>query len=657
MYINGTSSGTINSSSLLRFGGLATGLDTDSIIKQLMDAERAPLTRLYQNNQLLEWRKDGYREMTNLLRGFRDEFFDILTATTNMTSPSAYKKFTVSSSEPTIVTATANSDAVETPHSITQITSLASAATVSSTAGIVLNLTGTGPANTDFSDGNNKISLTLDGVTKTVAVQAMDYAGDFAALKTDLQSAIDSAFGAGKITVNQAGGTFTFAAANAKLTLSNASTNNALDHFNIASGSSNRLNLSAKLNDLSAVIGLTFDGSNNVVFKINNQTFTFNKDTDTLNDVISTVNNNSSAGVTMQYSTVTGKFTLTAKQKGAGETLNIENVGGNLFGAGGVLNFDSVGNVTSVTNGKVTAGNDASFTLDGTTLTRNDNTFTIDGIKYSLLDTYNVPLDPVKSITITPSKDVDAVYDNIKAFVDKYNDVISQINDKLKQKKYKGYLPLTDEQKSEMKDTDVTNWEKRARSGLLRYDSILQSAVEKMRQAVYDSITGVTGTLKSIGIDTTSDYTQGGKLVIDETKLRDAITNNPDQVQAIFSKTSTSVPSYSATLSAADRNTRYREEGIANRLYDIIQDNIRTTRDSSGKKGFLIEKAGLIGDSTESLNLIETDIRRNNDAINDLIIRLNKKENAYYRKFTALEEYVSQMNAQSAWLAQQFSGN
>jgi flagellar hook-associated protein 2 len=178
-----------------------------------------------------------------------------------------------------------------------------------------------------------------------------------------------------------------------------------------------------------------------------------------------------------------------------------------------------------------------------------------------------------------------------------------------------------------------------------------------MRRAVYDTINDVTGTLKSIGIDTSSDYTERGKLIIDETKLRNAITNNPDQVQAIFSKTSTSVPSYSATLSAADRNTRYREEGIANRLSDIIQDNIRTTRDSGGKKGILIEKAGLIGDSTELLNLIDKDIRSNNDAINDLIIRLNKKETAYYRKFTALEEYVSQMNAQSAWLAQQFSGN
>lgn len=649
MFIGGTSS-TTTASNLLRIGGLATGLDTDNIIKQLMNVERAPLNRLYQKNQLLEWKKDDYRDITNLLRGFRDDFFDILTAKTNMTSASTYKKFTVTSSDSSVVTATANADAVESPRTISQITSLASAATVSSTSGIVLNLTGTGPANTDFSDGNNQISLTLDGVTKTVAVQAINYAGDFAGLRTDLQSAIDSAFGAGKIAVAQAGGTFSFTAANSRLTLSDASAQNALDHFNIASGSSNRLDLSAKLTDLQSVLGLTFDGSNNVEFKINNQTFTFNKDTKSLNDVISTVNNNSLAGVTMQYSTVTGKFTFTAKQKGAGETLNIENVGGNLFGAGGVLKFDSVGNITSVTNGKVATGTDASFKLDGVNLTRNDNTFTIDGITYNLKATFNDPLNP---ITITPSKDVDSVYNSIKAFVDKYNDIISQINDKLTEKKYKGYLPLTDEQKAEMKDTDIENWEKRAKSGLLRSDSIVQSAVDKMRQAIYDTINDVTGTLKSIGIDTSADYTERGKLIIDETKLREAIANNPDQVQQLFSKKSTSVPLYSASLSAVERNTRYREEGIAFRLYDIIQDNIRTV----GEKGVLLQKAGIVGDSTEFNNLIDKDIKSNNDAINDLIVRLNAKETAYYRKFTALERYVSQMNAQSSWLSQQFSGS
>jgi len=277
MYINGISNSTANLN-MLRFSGLATGLDTDTIVKQLMDVEMLPLTRLYQKNQLLEWKKDGYREMTNLLRGFQDDFLDLLSAKANMTSASTYKKFTVSSTD-SAVTATANSDAVEYPHTITQIASLASAASVSSTSGVVVNLTGTGAADTNFSDGNNQISINLDGVTKTVAVQAIDYAGDYTALQTDLQSAIDNAFGAGKITVSHAGGTFTFDAVNSKLTLSNASSNNALDNFNIASVSSNRLSLATKLTDLQSVLGLTFDGSGNVVFKINDQTFSFNKDT------------------------------------------------------------------------------------------------------------------------------------------------------------------------------------------------------------------------------------------------------------------------------------------------------------------------------------------------------------------------------------------
>lgn len=655
MNVSGVSN-TITNSNMLRIGGLATGLDTDSIIKQLMDAERIPLNKLYQQEQLLEWKRDDYRDMTNLMRGFRDDFFDILTAKTNMTSPTTYKKYDVTSSDPATVTATASSSAVEAAHTITQITSLASAATVSGTSGVVLNITGSAAANTDFSSGNNQFNITLDGITRTVAVQSIDYAGNYAALATDLQSSIDSAFGSGKISVSQAGGIFSLNATNSQVTVSNAATNNGLANFNIASGSSNRVNLGAKLADLQSVIGLNFDGSGNVVFKINNQQFSFNKDTSTLSDVINAVNSNSNAAATMQYSSVTGKFSLTAKQTGAGETLNVENVGGNLFGTGSVLNFDAVGNFTSVTNGKVTAGNDAAFILDGVALTRSSNNFAIDGITYNLNATFNNPLDPTKSIKITLSKDVDTVFDNIKAFVDRYNDVISQINSKLTEKRYRDYAPLTDEQKSQMKDSDIQLWEDKAKSGLLNSDDILQNIVDKMRSAVYDVVDGVSGTLKSIGIDTSKDYTERGKLVIDETKLRDAIQNNPDQVEAIFSQTSTSVPVYSATLTAAQRSTRYKEEGIANRLSDIIQDNIRTIRDNNGKKGVLIEKAGLIGDSTEFNNLMDNDIKDTNDAINEMIVRLNDKETRYYQQFTALEQYVSQMNSQSAWLAQSFGG-
>ncbi|HOJ12580.1 MAG TPA: flagellar cap protein FliD N-terminal domain-containing protein, partial [Clostridiales bacterium] len=37
---------------------MATGLDTDKIVSDLMKVERIPLDRLYQRKQIAEWRRD-----------------------------------------------------------------------------------------------------------------------------------------------------------------------------------------------------------------------------------------------------------------------------------------------------------------------------------------------------------------------------------------------------------------------------------------------------------------------------------------------------------------------------------------------------------------------------------------------------------------------
>lgn len=61
----------------LRIGGLASGMDLDSIVKDLMKAERIPLDKLKQDKQLLEWKQEDYREINKALFDFRDEVFDL----------------------------------------------------------------------------------------------------------------------------------------------------------------------------------------------------------------------------------------------------------------------------------------------------------------------------------------------------------------------------------------------------------------------------------------------------------------------------------------------------------------------------------------------------------------------------------------------------
>lgn len=88
-----------------RIGGLASGMDIDSIVEKLMSAEKAPLNKLYQQQQKYEWERDAYREINTALSSFDDFLFDNYRLSSNF-----YKK-TVASSNSNLVTATATSAA------------------------------------------------------------------------------------------------------------------------------------------------------------------------------------------------------------------------------------------------------------------------------------------------------------------------------------------------------------------------------------------------------------------------------------------------------------------------------------------------------------------------------------------------------------------
>jgi flagellar hook-associated protein 2 len=165
--------------------------------------------------------------------------------------------------------------------------------------------------------------------------------------------------------------------------------------------------------------------------------------------------------------------------------------------------------------------------------------------------------------------------------------------------------------------------------------------------------------MANIGISTSSYLDNGNitvneKLTVDETKLRAALTANPDRVIAMFTQQSTTA--YSPDNTSAQSTTRYNENGTLYRLDDILSDYVRTTRNAAGQKGILLEKAGIINDMSDFNNSIQFLINDKDTAINDLTDKLKIKEDAYYRQFSAMETALNRMNSQSSWISQQFGG-
>jgi flagellar hook-associated protein 2 len=187
--------------------------------------------------------------------------------------------------------------------------------------------------------------------------------------------------------------------------------------------------------------------------------------------------------------------------------------------------------------------------------TRKNNEFTINGTTFTLQGTTDV------ETTVNVMHDGDAVFQSIKSFIEKYNEIIDKINTKLTEQRYRDYPPLTNEQKKEMSEDEIKLWEEKAKSGTLRSDSLLRSVLDKMRFAWSSPVKAADSKLDQMteyGIETGS-YFEGGKLYIkDEARLKQAINENPDEVLKFFTNSS----------------QNFEEQGVAQRLYNILSDSM-----------------------------------------------------------------------------------
>ncbi len=88
-----------------------------------------------------------------------------------------------------------------------------------------------------------------------------------------------------------------------------------------------------------------------------------------------------------------------------------------------------------------------------------------------------------EEISFSLSGDTEDSFNKIKAFIDDYNKLVDELQKKLSEKKYRNYEPLTEEQKKEMKESDIKLWEEKAQSGILRNDSDIQNMLSSLRRA------------------------------------------------------------------------------------------------------------------------------------------------------------------------------
>jgi flagellar hook-associated protein 2 len=458
----------------------------------------------------------------------------------------------------------------------------------------------------------------------TLGTDAMLSSGVYTAFKVGLSGAMKEAVGitanseasAGKVIINK----ITQLASGAK-----AESSNRISQNGQQLSESNQVSLG----DLQFANDLFQEGSD-ISFAINGETFTFDKNT-TLQQMLTTVND-SAAGVTMTYSRLSDGFSITTKGMGVEEELTIQNISGNAFGAAGAFGIDEY------MGANTQKGQNSVAYINGIRVERAVNTFRIDGIQYTLnyttgaesqteidsgkLDATDPTNDPANYINVTLTKDIDSAYNKIKSFIDGYNAMIKKLNDLLVEKKDSKYFALTEEEKVEMSEKQIEQWEGFAKSGLLRSDRDIQRLLDNMRSAFYSTVEGAGLSPQQIGLRT-GDYFSKGEIMVYEGELRAALERDSDTVMRVFMN--------------GVYSDNPAERGLLYRLNDAIDYYTK-------------------GAQSITLDGLDNSISKLNTRMEQMEKKMRQTEERYYRQYAALEKAMAEMTSQTNWLNSVIAG-
>ncbi|WP_096437025.1 flagellar hook-associated protein 2 [Alteribacter populi] len=288
-------------------------------------------------------------------------------------------------------------------------------------------------------------------------------------------------------------------------------------------------------------------------------------------------------------------------------------------------------------------GENSRFTLNGHTTERASNSFTINGINYEL----NGTTSGDERISITAQTDTDAIMDQILEFVEEYNELVDTINGTLREERFRDYHPLSDEERRAMTEREVEMWEEKAQSGLLRRDPALSSALSQMRMSMFsglgDEATSVFNDLSEIGLVSSPDYMDGGKIILDtnsrtmpdgqrlngEDRLRAAIESDPEELYQFF-------------MGNGDSPA---DEGVLRKLRGTLDTTIDRVTERAGREG-----------RTQQSYSLGREMMGMDDRISNFERRLQQTEQRYWNEFSALERAMAEANAQAEQMFSMLGG-
>ena len=650
----------------VRMTGLASGLDTESLVIQLSDAYQTKVDNAKKKQTKAEWKKEAWASLNTKLMDFYKG------ALNTFKSAGTYNSKQVNGTL-SGVKVTANSKAVSGNHKI-QVKSTANAQMWTGhkinkgtyTASSYTAITDTSKKISELYDKNGySIQNALNGSSFTVQ-NTEDGSKVDVNINIDENTTVDDLLrdintqlnGTGlKASMTQGGLTFTNETAtettdpatgtatysgghSLTITAANETSAKALGLIYDASGKGMTVKSKSEIsgNEVNTVSGSAFaydkqanadtditGGSKLIDLGIAQGTSIKVNGTEIVVDRTTTLDSLASAmaktGINASYDTNQGRFYLSSKNTGVENAFTVEADDATLAALGLDLADGEAGKIDA---------SDASLVYNGVEYTQATNSFNINGLT---MDVSSVGGEQAFSV----DTDVDGIYDNVKSFVKEYNTLISEMNKLYDASSSRGYEPLTSDEKDAMTDEDIKNWEDKIKGSLLRRDSTISTLLTSMRTTLNKSVevTNSDGTtsryaLSSFGI-VTSDYTEKGQLHIQgnaddsdfaslDDKLKAAISDNPEALM----KTLTT-------------------------LGDEIYKNFQ----SSMKRVVGVRSSLTFYNDLE----MDDDIKSYKEDVTSLQEKLQDEQDKYYKQFSSMETALTKLQSQQTYISQLFGGS
>ena len=632
----------------MRMTGLASGLDTESMVKELVSASSEKVNKIKQKKQDVEWKKEIWSGLNTKIYNF---YKTQLSAFKTVSSYNAKKAV---ASDETKVSVSVGANASNGTHSVSVEQTASSAYLTGDNIKIKGNsytrYNDAGLA-TKFADmvdaqganlglASQKITISAGNGTIPALELELGGSGDngvesISALNAKLKATsgyenLQASLKDGKLVFTnssektlddgtKAGEIYTIESAALGMSGEVGYEKGDADSNTMSAGfaakvkqdfTSVDISGSTKLADLGIKVGTTFS--------VNGKDFVVD-DKSTINDFTTAI---SKMGVSASFDVAQGRFYVNASKTGAANDFNITSSDASALEALGLGS-----------GSKKVDARDAIIYYNGVKYTGDSNTMTINGM------TITAKAKTDTDVNVEVSADTDAAYNNVKKFVKAYNELIEEMN-KYYNEKDAGYDALTEDERSKLSDTQIEKWEEKAKQGLLRRDDTLQTLLTNMRSTLNKGVTvtlsdGTTQTmsLASIGI-VTGDYSENGKLHImgdpddeeyasQENKLRAALEGNDNLVSQIIGGTT-------------------ENKGVGTQMYEYLQKSMARIEGTRSSQTFYNDKT------------LDSEIDDYDDEIDKWEEKLQNLEDKYYNQFSKMEAAMAKMQSQQSYLSSLF---